>query len=1067
MSQLKLFAPTLLNTHYARLTIELITTTFSLKYSTYNLIKYELVEFLARLNYCLINYVIKTNSVQDYVINEIFVVFLSNNDNKLRRHTAKMMALLIRNLYSFDDNLDVLPKLQYINKFDEREAHVSNDSNKNSKYAKPFEYLLKSVPKSRINIGVKSSINFILPLLIQRLLATQNKYETYGILECLDCISEIYEPYLFLSSNALSDLLSTIMMFTSHPLVLMDLYVHNIVLKLINSIYTACFSKHLNDLDVGQFMTSSSPSHQTKWRFAINNCFLANVLEKVFSHVIKLLAIIANCVDSQSHATGDPNSIGNFANNQIYTKLRDLLKKSFSSYKKLLTPQNNDDKFFAILKTVLGLFQNIFESSIDTSDCINHVDEILGYLKIIIKINFADAIKCVTTLIRALFGKNFTNTYLSAKSKISNQKAHDTDHGHSLKRNNIFVSSIKSSANDYNQFVGNLRQNKYINLNIADYANDELATMSTTINTKTLAKASNPNQQNFIMNLLRTNKTQNVTNALPVVQQKIDNKFISQHIRSFETIVIISLRQYTTTSFITLQYNILDLLNELLLLKVNYTLLDSEYVFIDYILKQLDYLEQQQTRYVSNDYTRPRETETEVQTSSKKSGVLVEHKMFFILLPKIYEFLINLTFEFTQNQKLNIINIPKLIHISNNLLASENSPDTHVIPALAKLIKNTRLLKLSNDIQHDMLIQTCLKLISYPQVWPLLSILLKHVKDGSNVDKYNKLSRNTFDTLFAALNNNQLRFGLKLSRQINIRHLLLLLSTLSSQVYRPVDIILNSYVQFRHETKRTEFVIYLTHVYLLLVFSNNEEVLLCRLQKYMGANSDQEASMVFIDGLFDKLVTAVTCSLEENYSLLVDYTLLLIHVVNGGYFKDLKSHMKDYVTGERNDKIDQLNKLMIKNVAPRFCLLAYYWQYFLILCNYNNNKYWSFILTSVNTNENVKDFQCLDWKLFEMVTLMLYCDYINNTMNENGSGDTIESLLLILFNFNNISYLFELYNQEACVVDIISKIHRKQSLSVLYLQTITQNFSYFFSSSNNCISNMHMCLKTVEVNGFF
>jgi hypothetical protein len=65
-----------------------------------------------------------------------------------------------------------------------------------------------------------------------------------------------------------------------------------------------------------------------------------------------------------------------------------------------------------------------------------------------------------------------------------------------------------------------------------------------------------------------------------IKQQKSDLKTISQYIKSFESIVIKSLRQYTLTTSVNLQTKILELLVQLIFLKVDYCLLDSDKVFI-------------------------------------------------------------------------------------------------------------------------------------------------------------------------------------------------------------------------------------------------------------------------------------------------------------------------------------------------------------------------------------------------------------------------------------------------------------------------------------------------------
>ena len=53
---------------------------------------------------------------------------------------------------------------------------------------------------------------------------------------------------------------------------------------------------------------------------------------------------------------------------------------------------------------------------------------------------------------------------------------------------------------------------------------------------------------------------------------------VASYIRLFEPLVIKSLKQYTVTSQVALQQQVLDLLAQLVQLRVNYCLLDSDQV---------------------------------------------------------------------------------------------------------------------------------------------------------------------------------------------------------------------------------------------------------------------------------------------------------------------------------------------------------------------------------------------------------------------------------------------------------------------------------------------------------
>ena len=70
------------------------------------------------------------------------------------------------------------------------------------------------------------------------------------------------------------------------------------------------------------------------------------------------------------------------------------------------------------------------------------------------------------------------------------------------------------------------------------------------------------------------------------------------YIRLFEPLVIKALKQYTVSSCLELQKQVLDLLAQLIQLRVNYCLLDSDQVFIRFILKQIELIEEGNIRYV-------------------------------------------------------------------------------------------------------------------------------------------------------------------------------------------------------------------------------------------------------------------------------------------------------------------------------------------------------------------------------------------------------------------------------------------------------------------------------------
>ena len=73
---------------------------------------------------------------------------------------------------------------------------------------------------------------------------------------------------------------------------------------------------------------------------------------------------------------------------------------------------------------------------------------------------------------------------------------------------------------------------------------------------------------------------------------------IASYIRLFEPLVIKALKQYTVTSSLSLQQQVLNLLAQLVQLRVNYCLLDSDQIFIGFVIKQFEFIEEGQIRFV-------------------------------------------------------------------------------------------------------------------------------------------------------------------------------------------------------------------------------------------------------------------------------------------------------------------------------------------------------------------------------------------------------------------------------------------------------------------------------------
>ncbi|RZF40267.1 hypothetical protein LSTR_LSTR015824 [Laodelphax striatellus] len=154
--------------------------------------------------------------------------------------------------------------------------------------------------------------------------------------------------------------------------------------------------------------------------------------------------------------------------------------------------------------------------------------------------------------------------------------------------------------------------------------------------------------------------------------------------------VIQALKKYTVTSCVSIQIAVLDLLSQLVQLRVNYCLLDSDQIFITFIHKQFDFLEEGQIRRAEE------------------------------LIPKLFQFLIYLSHE--KNHSKSVTSFSRVIQLCAGLMASGQNPVTHCIPALLPVVEHAFLS--SNppgdvkelETQREFLITMLLRLVEYPQV---------------------------------------------------------------------------------------------------------------------------------------------------------------------------------------------------------------------------------------------------------------------------------------------------------------------------------------------------------------
>lgn len=1172
------FLPLIIKSNHVCVALDLILHLLDLKYSTYNLVKCELVQLLSSINFRALyfaeNKVDKNISslkfdndltflsiidLQNRLVNDIFLPLLGSEDTKLRLETARRFVCLVENLYYHEifEYSVLLAEANYLKgslnllcnnnqDLSHMASQLSFSGFKTNSFAlnfvQPFKNFL-SYPEVVCNPTIKRNLNIILPLILNNFTITIEKYRLFGCLEALDCIFQVYEPTYYLNSSLLGDFLNVLVSYLQHPFITFDLYINELLLRIIGSFYCGCYWKFLKKLEPNSINTEYNLNTSHPWCLLFNNDHLISITDILFTHLLHVLCIIATVIDENaiqnstfnfgnnassgsttllaatlsgvtskvSSAANTNNSsnnnvirfkgvqdssdigslsksndsvsnitsniqttnvnpsigsklnnlyIGSFQNNSIYMKLYDSIKLAYSSYRKSANI-NSNDKFCKFIRSILKLISQLMECSLSTYETSKFLDELLLYLKITFTVDSENSVKCITQILKSLFNMNFSslhigniiesiNTGVNFQQKMESLSLSSSKLNSSNRKLGLFTVFVKGIVDNFFAFIQNQssifkNDGRYSNSMYNSSTSDTLLfenekpdlkqLENQNYNSQTNSSKGSFNLFNFMNNISRK-KPSETTSQKPINAHKFDSKLVSQYIRSFEAIVIKSLRQYTVTSSVNLQFRILELLIQLIFLKVNYSLLDSDKVFIEYVLKQFEFLEQKhccdlailESMYSldSNDILEygfpesnvhnPLDIDTNMnlllihgvsqpginsQHNLRSNIKHTQHKLFFIITPKLFEFLILLSYERVESKPL--ITIPNIMQLCDNLLASENSPHTHVIPALRALVYelffNTKLKANFNketELQRDVLVMALIRLINYPQIWQLLSIISCKYREEGNDDKWKKLSRQICDGIFQGFKLDQLKFNeyqaneIQASKQFSrfynpylqsLKHLLILFNSLTPVVYRPIDFIIKSFVESINfnvksfdESGNNWLCYCISHINLFINYSNEEHIL----------NRLHDLELTKIDNNINFAET-LTIDYENTYAS-YHMAILLLKVI-----EKYSNFISECIEIYNIDPFKRFNNFSLQ-VMP---LQVFNYRNLIKIVDYSNNLIYNYILYLIYF------VRCGYWKKVSSALSHLITSTFNYDENNTESKE-IKNPCLFLLKINKI-----------------------------------------------------------------
>ncbi|XP_035180821.1 huntingtin isoform X1 [Oxyura jamaicensis] len=1122
----------LCSSSYSELGLQLIVDLLTLKNSSYWLVRTELLETLAEVDFRLVNFLEgKTDSLhrgvhhytgllklQERVLNNVVISLLGDEDPRVRHVAASSLMRLV-------------PKLFYNCDQGQADPVVAVARDQSGVYLKllmhetqpPSHFAVSTITRtyrgynmlqSPTDVTMENNLSRVVAAISHALTISTTRALTFGCCEALCLLSTTFpvctwtvgwhcgvsqpNPSDEAQKGCTIGMAGMVLSLLSSAWFPLDLSAHQDALILTGNLLAASAPKCLkNPWSAEEDSNQGAAKQEEPWP-ALADRTLVTLVEQLFSHLLKVINICAHVMDDvapgpavkaalpsltnppslspirrkgkerepveqasvpmspkkggetspatrQSDASGPvptskSSSVGSFYHLPSYLKLYDVLKATHANYKVTLDLQNSNEKFGCFLRSALDVLSQILELATlqDIGKC---VEEILGYLKSCFNREPTMATVCVQQLLKTLFGTNLASQYDG-------------------------LSSNTSKAQGKAQRLGssNLRPGLYHYCFMAPYTHFTQALADASL--RNMVQAEQEHDASGWFDVLQKVSTQLKTSISSAAKHRADKNAIHNHIRLFEPLVIKALKQYTTTTSVQLQRQVLDLLAQLVQLRVNYCLLDSDQVFIGFVLKQFEYIEVGQFR------------ESEA------------------IIPNIFFFLVLLSYERYHSKQ--IIGIPKIIQLCDGIMASGRKAVTHAIPALQPIVHDLFVLRGTNkadagkelETQKEVVVSMLLRLIQYHQVLEMFILVLQQCHK-ENEDKWKRLSRQIADIILPMLAKQQMH----IDSHDALGVLNTLFEILAPSSLRPVDMLLRSmFVTPKTMASVSTVQLWISGILAILrvlISQSTEDIVLSRIQelsfspyliscqainrlrrgennvstpedraevkqaKYLPEETFSRFLLQLVGILLEDIVTK-QLKVDMNEQQHTFYcqelgTLLmcLIHIFKSGMFRRITAAATRLFTGDGSDgsfyTLESLSDL-VQSMIPTHPSLVLLWCQILLLVNYTNYNWWSEVHQtpkrhSLSTTKLLSPQICGDSdesdseskrgmcnrEIVRRGALILFCDYVCQNLHDS------EHLTWLIV--NHVQDLINL-SHEPPVQDFISAVHRNSAASGLFIQAI-------------------------------
>ncbi|KRZ45929.1 Huntingtin [Trichinella pseudospiralis] len=356
-----------------------------------------------------------------------------------------------------------------------------------------------------------------------------------------------------------------------------------------------------------------------------------------------------------------------------------------------------------------------------------YLEDFLFFSKSLMPLMPAQLISTLTQVIKVLFG---TNLHFEKQLKVKRTQDSIVNQATTLQ-----------SCADYEHFLENIQthisQKTACSMMRHDFVEDSLMCH---------------------VGWLENNYSQYVSQLFQDSERK---SFLSEAIQLFEPILMEGLRMYTVQSDGRFQAAFVGLICHLLLVKVNYSVLDPQRRILNLFCQQLEH-------YIEDDSCVDRE-----------------------FVCKLFELLIILSHE--RQNTVPFVEIPKIIQLVESMYTSKDNPllgniAMHYVVLDLFLLRQQGVGNNELEIQQEVVIAMLTKALQYAESWDSFNIIMFQLKKFDE-RRWRKISRDLTDRLLPLL----LEGKIEIKNSNSVNALYQLLDMVCSRAYSPVDPIFSAF----------------------------------------------------------------------------------------------------------------------------------------------------------------------------------------------------------------------------------------------------------------------------------